>query len=59
MAYAEPPMTREELEDTIAAAITSHSLRSGPDALNWEISLVMSAVDKYIKYLQDSNNEEE
>lgn len=45
---ADAPMTAEELRDTIASAITSHSHRSGPAALNWELDLTMSAVEEHV-----------
>ncbi|MFK8851290.1 hypothetical protein [Streptomyces sp. Ac-502] len=41
-------MTTEELSDTIAAAITSHSHRSSVSTLKWEVGLVMSAVEKHV-----------
>ena len=40
------PMTREELEETVAATICCHT-RMSP-AVQWEIDLLMGAIDKHV-----------
>jgi hypothetical protein len=40
------PVTREELEETVASVICCHT-RMSP-AVQWEIDLLMGAVDKHI-----------
>lgn len=46
--YDQPdiPMTREELEETVAATICCHT-RMSP-AVQWEIDLLMGAIDKHV-----------
>jgi exoribonuclease II len=43
------PMTREELRETVASTICCHT-RMSP-ALQWEIDLLMGAIDKHINFL--------
>lgn len=40
------PMTREELEDTVASVICCHT-RMSP-AVQWEINLLMGAIERYV-----------
>jgi hypothetical protein len=40
------PMTREELEETVASAICCHTRMSL--AVQWEIDLLMGAIDKHV-----------
>lgn len=51
-------MTREELEDTIAAAITSYSRKEGLVGLTWYVDSVMRTVDEYIAELNKESREE-
>lgn len=44
--YPDAPMTREELQETVATAICCHT-RMSP-AVQWEIDLLMGAIDKHV-----------
>lgn len=43
------PMTREELEETVASTICCHT-RMSP-AVQWEVDLLMGAIDKHVAHV--------
>lgn len=52
-----PDMDREELEETVAAAICCHTRWSL--AVEWEVETVMKAIDRYVEYLKNQEEKEE
>lgn len=50
------PMTRAELQETVASTICSHT-RMSP-AVQWEVDLVMGAIDKYVALCLEEASEE-
>lgn len=49
-------MTREELQETVAATICCHT-RMSP-AVQWEVDLVMGAIEKYVALCLEAASEE-